>query len=226
MANAVILSIIVPVRNEAANIEALMLHLHQLGTEAVEIIVVDAGSEDGSAAIAAQYAMVLQAARGRARQMNAGAARARGELLLFLHADTRLPDNAVALIRQACAGGYRWGRFAVRLSGSHWLFRIIERMMNWRSCLTRVATGDQAIFVEAALFHQVGGYPDIALMEDIALSKSLRRQAKMKCLDAAVVTSSRRWQQHGIVRTVLKMWWLRALYVLGVSPEQLARMYD
>ncbi len=219
-----------PVLNEARALENLLPALcdnvfGEAEHREIELIVVDGGSSDDTVSIAAQYTRVIEADRGRARQMSTGATQARGEILLFLHADTQLPANAFEQIARARSEGYRWGRFDVCLDGKHWLFRIIERMMNWRSCLTHIATGDQAIFVEANLFRQIGGYPNIALMEDIALSKRLRRRAKMKCLPATVVTSSRRWQQHGIVRTVLTMWLLRLLYALGVSPTRLARMY-
>ncbi|MEO6696754.1 MAG: TIGR04283 family arsenosugar biosynthesis glycosyltransferase, partial [Gammaproteobacteria bacterium] len=165
--------------------------------------------------------------RGRARQMNLGAATACGEILLFLHADTRLPQNAGAVIHSGLAQtGARWGRFDVRLSGRPPLLRVVEALMNWRSRLTGIATGDQAIFVRRDLFERAGGFPDIPLMEDIALSRILKRFSRPFCVRERVITSSRRWEQHGIVRTIFLMWRLRLAYALGADPEQLVRRYS
>lgn len=219
------LSIIMPARNEAAQIVASLLPLQSLRGE-LEIIVVDGGSTDNTAALAAPLCdQLLHSAPGRARQMNAGAAAASAEILLFLHADTQLPANFMQLIEQALGEEKRWGRFDVELQPSSPLLHLVARMMNWRSRLTGVCTGDQGIFVQRRLFTELGGYADLPLMEDIELSKRLRRYNKPVCLQPALTTSSRRWQQHGTLRTVVLMWWLRALYWLGVSPQRLAKWY-
>lgn len=221
------LSIIIPVLNEADHIADLLADLQGLRRRGVELIVVDGGSEDATLARARGMAdHLLSSPPGRARQMNAGAAVAQGEVLLFLHADTRLPAAASDLIREALAGEDRqWGRFDVRLSGRHVLFRLIERSMNWRSGLTGMVTGDQALFVLRETFRQVGGFPDIPLMEDIAISRKLRKRSRPVCLSVPVVTSSRRWEQAGILRTVFLMWALRLAYFMGVSPRRLAAIY-
>lgn len=191
-----------------------------------EVIVVDGGSSDSTVEIAMRFAdKVLSAERGRAAQMNAGAAAARGDVLLFLHIDTRLPAQADTSILNAYANGASWGRFDVRLSGRHWLFRVIETAMNRRSRLTGIATGDQAIFVTADLFQAVAGWPEIPLMEDIALCKTLRRRHSPACLSQQVESSSRRWEQNGIIRTMLTMWTLRLAFFLGADPRRLARYY-
>ena len=222
-----LLSIIIPVLNEAETLPRLKHQLRAFFHPAVEIIVVDGGSNDASATLAGEFAhRVVTSPAGRAKQMNAGAAVATGAMLLFLHADTVLPAaSRQRLLMLAQSGQALWGRFDVRLSGRHRLFRVIEGMMNLRSRLTGVATGDQAIFVHRRLFAQVGGYPDIPLMEDIALSKRLRALYRPVCLRLPVVTSSRRWETYGIVRTVMLMWWLRLLYFLGVSPHRLKQWY-
>jgi len=221
------LSIIVPCLDEAAGIAAALNALAGLRQRGHEVIVVDAG-DDATAELALPLAdRVLRAPRGRAVQMNRGAAVAGGDVLLFLHADTRLPPSAEQLIADGLAGtGPAWGRFDVRLSGRHPLLRVVETAMNWRSRLTGIATGDQAIFVTRDRFRAVGGYPEIPLMEDIALSKALRHQGPPLCLRARVTTSSRRWEQHGIVRTVVLMWSLRLRYFCGADPAELARRYD
>lgn len=222
------LSIIIPTLNEAAAITATLAPLQALRQAQHEVIVVDGGSDDATAAIAATAAdRVVTAARGRARQMNAGAALAAREVLLFLHADTALPaDCAELIIAGMRRTRRRWGRFDVRLSGAPPLLRVIETAMNLRSRISGIATGDQAIFVERALFEQVGGFPDQPLMEDIALSRLLKRRGRPLCLRARVVTSSRRWETRGIVRTVLLMWRLRLAYFCGADPRRLARHYD
>ncbi len=221
------ISIIIPVLEER---EALCRHLpwlQPLRGEEHELILVDGGSTDGGPAEVEELVdQSLSAPPGRARQMNAGAEAARGDILLFLHIDTLLPDNAGERIQQVLQPGEAvWGRFDVKLSGEEPAFRRIESWINRRSRWSGVATGDQAIFVSREAFHQVGGFPDIPLMEDVALSKALRRIARPVCLDERVVTSSRRWERNGIVRTVLLMWWLRLLYTMGVSPHRLHRMY-
>jgi rSAM/selenodomain-associated transferase 2 len=169
---------------------------------------------------------VLSAQRGRAYQMNAGASAAVGDVLLFLHADTRVPDDVAERVCAAMgSSGALWGRFDVRLSGHQWWARMIEFAMNVRSRLTGIATGDQAIFVRRRVFSRLGGFPEIPLMEDIALSRRLKRLARPICLRARVTTSSRRWERQGWVRTVLLMWRLRLAYALGVSPATLVRAY-
>lgn len=221
-----LVSIIIPTLNEAATIRATLAALQPLRQQHCEVIVADAGSEDGTAAQAAGLAdHLLLAPRGRARQMNAGAAVARGQWLLFLHADTRLPALLDEFFCTLSNTSCKWGFFAVRLSGRHGLLRIIEAAISVRSRLTSVATGDQALFIEALQFRQCGGYEDIPLMEDVAISKRLRALGAPLYWATAVVTSSRRWEQRGIIRTVLLMWWLRGSYCLGVSPQRLVARY-
>ena len=221
------LSIILPVLNEADTLPATLAALQPLRRQGHEILVVDGGSDDGTPAVAARLAdRVLTAPRGRGRQMNAGAALASGEVLLFLHADTRLPAAADESIAVALRARSRvWGRFDVRLSGSAWPLRIIEWSMNRRSCLTGMATGDQAIFVTRDAFRRVGGFPELPLMEDLELSRRLKRLSRPACVRPPVITSSRRWEEKGILRTVLLMWSLRLLWFLGVSPQRLVRLY-
>ncbi len=220
------LSVIVPVLDEAAGIAATLQALAPLRASGHEVIVVDGGSQDGTPALAAPLAdAVLSSERGRALQMNAGAAAARGEVLLFLHADTLLPSGADALLLQALHGGVRWGRFDVRISGRHPLLPLVARLMNARSRLTGIATGDQAIFVQAALFRQLGGYAAQPLMEDIEISHRLRRIGPPACLHERVLTSGRRWETRGLWRTVFLMWRLRWRYWRGTAPETLAWTY-
>jgi rSAM/selenodomain-associated transferase 2 len=222
------LSIVVPARNEAAGIVGALDPLQALRAAGHELIVVDGGSGDGTADLAAPLAdRLLAAARGRARQMNAGAGAARGEVLLFLHADTRLPAGADRLILDGLASsGRAWGRFDVSIEGRHRLLPAVAWLMNRRSRWTGIATGDQAIFVRRDAFAAVGGFPPLALMEDIALSAALKRVSPPLCLRERVVTSGRRWESRGVIRTILLMWGLRLRYFLGASPERLARLYD
>jgi rSAM/selenodomain-associated transferase 2 len=220
------LSIIVPVLDEAAGIEAALMALSPCRARGVEVIVVDGGSRDGTAGLADRLASrVLIASRGRAAQMNAGAAMARGDILLFLHADTQLPDNADLLIqRELARSGRAWGRFDIRFDRAGSL-KIIALMMNLRSRLTGIATGDQAVFVTRAAFDAVGGFPSIPLMEDVALSARIKRISRPVCIRAPVTTSARRWRKHGPLRTVFLMWRLRLAYFFGTDPAQLARRY-
>ncbi len=220
------ISIIIPVLNEGETLEAVLLPLQRWREAGHELILVDGGSEDDTMTIAAPLVdILLQSDAGRARQMNHGARAAKGEVLLFLHADTFLPDAADRLLLHALSHR-RWGRFDVRLSGNHAGLRVVERLMNWRSCLTGIATGDQAIFVERGLFEALNGYPELPLMEDIALSKRLKRcGGRPACLKPPLTTSSRRWEEGGILRTILLMWRLRLAYFLGVPAQRLAPHY-
>lgn len=220
------ISIIIPVLNEEDTIESTLHDLQVYRQQGHEIVVVDGGSADDT--VARAYGLVdktLKSKCGRAYQMNTGAEYAEGEVLVFLHADTVLPVGACALISNIIADGNDWGRFNVRLSGKSWIFRVIENMMNWRSWLTSIATGDQAIFVRKSLFTKVGAYPGISLMEDVVLSRKLRNISKPACLKDCVVTSSRKWESNGIVRTVFLMWRLRLMFYFGVPADTLARIY-
>ena len=220
------LSIVMPVLDEADGIGAALEALRPLREGGHEVIVSDGGSTDGTRERAARGAdRVLAAPRGRARQMNAGAEAATGDVFVFLHADTKLPGEAGRVVFEALGRKSGWGSFPVRLSGSHPAFRVIERMISLRSRLSGIATGDQAIFVARDLFRTVGGFADLALLEDVELCRRLRRIARPVRPRVAVVTSSRRWEAGGIARTTVLMWWIRGAYALGVSPERLARHY-
>lgn len=221
------LTIIIPVLDEAPGIAAALQAVEPLRARGHEVIVVDGGSTDGTQALAAPLAdRVVAAPRGRALQMNRGAALAAREAFVFLHADTRLPADADRLVAAALAGGGRdWGRFDVRIDGRSPLLALVGRCMNLRSRLTGIATGDQAIFVTRRAFDRIGGFPEIALMEDIAFSRRARRLSAPACLRAAALTSGRRWDRHGVVRTVLLMWRLRLAFFLGAHPDELARRY-
>ena len=221
------ISVVIPVLNEAQALPFLLQRLRPLARHSCEVVIVDGGSEDGSAAIAENAGFtVLSSARGRARQMNAGAARATGAALLFLHADTQLPDDAIALVTQALASdAHHWGRFNVRITGRHFMLRVVGHMMNLRSRWTGIATGDQAMFVTRAAFDAVGGFADQPLMEDIELSKRLRKISRPACIKRCVSTSGRRWEAHGVWHTILLMWRLRWDYWRGVPASQLAQAY-
>lgn len=220
-------SIIIPVLDEAAGIERHLAALAPLRARGHEVIVVDGGSSDATVMLSRPHAdRVISASRGRALQMNAGAAEARGEMLLFLHADTFLPERADEIIAASIGTGDRvWGRFDVRIIGRHPLLAVVARLMNLRSRWTGIATGDQALFVRREVFARAGGFPAIALMEDIALSSALKRIGPPVCLRARVVTSGRRWEKHGVVRTIAQMWRLRLAYYFGADPDRLARRY-
>ena len=216
----------VPALDEAAVIGTALEALRPLRERGHEIIVCDGGSTDGTCERAAGDAdRVLAAPRGRARQMNAGAEVATGDVLVFLHADTKLPGEADRAVFEALGRSPGWGSFPVRLSGVHPAFRVIERMISLRSRLSGIATGDQAIFVDRDLFRAVGGFADLALLEDVELCRRLRRIVRPVRPRAPVVTSSRRWEAGGIARTTALMWWIRGAYALGVSPDRLARHY-
>ena len=217
------LTIIVPMLNEAAGIADALRALRELDAQ---VIAVDGGSSDQTVDCATPHAdLLLEAARGRARQMNAGAAAAHGEILLFLHADTRLPPAADQIIKQSIANGATWGRFDVEITGNSAWFPVIAGLMNWRSRLTGIATGDQGIFVKRSAFEQIGGFPDIPLMEDIVLAQRLKQLGRPACLREKVSTAGRRWEKHGILRTILIMWWLRLRFFCGADPQQLAIEY-
>ena len=221
--DARLISIIIPALNEAQGIGAALQALAPLRARGHEVIIVDGGSEDRTREIAAPLCdRLIVAQRGRAVQMNAGARAAHGDALVFLHADTRLPEDADKEI-VGCLGKHLWGRFDVAIEGRHWLLPVIARAMNLRSRLTGIATGDQAIFVRREAF---AGFPDIALMEDVAFSKAMKRRGPPACLHSRVLTSGRRWVSRGVLRTVALMWRLRLLYFLGARPEALARRYE
>jgi rSAM/selenodomain-associated transferase 2 len=220
------LSIIIPVLNEAAGIVVLLQSLQGLRAQGAEIIVADGGSADATIQLALPLAdQVMTAPQGRASQMNAGAAIARAPLLLFLHADTRLPAGAMPQLVLAIAQGALWGRFDVKLSGTASGLGLIGTMMNLRSRLSGIATGDQAIFVRRDVFNQLGGFPDLPLMEDISFSRQMKRLGRPACLSEKVITSGRRWEKHGVLRTILLMWSLRLRFFLGADPADLAREY-
>ena len=221
-------SIIIPVLNEAENIRQTLLALQDYRQQGHELIVVDGHSQDQTVELAKDLCDVLVcSAAGRALQMNAGAAQARGNILLFLHADTRLPDNALTgMINTIIKTGRVWGRFNVRLSGRKLMLKLVAHLMNMRSRLTGIATGDQAIFIQRAIFHKINGFANIPLMEDIQISQRLLKESRPVCLRDKVITSSRRWEKNGIIRTIVFMWYLRLSYFLGKSPEQLARLYS
>jgi rSAM/selenodomain-associated transferase 2 len=221
------LSIILPVLNEAAGIARMLAALQPLRDTGAEVIVVDGDSADATAQHAAPYAdRVLQSARGRANQMNAGAAIATGDVLLFLHADTLLPPAADRLIAQGLAASQcAWGRFDVDIAGRPAMLKVIAFMMNWRSRITGIATGDQAIFVKRTDFLAIDGFPVQPLMEDTELSRRLKALSWPLCLRERVTTSGRRWETCGVWRTIVLMWSLRLRYWLGTPAEQLARAY-
>ena len=220
-------SIIVPVLNEAHHIASTLEALQGYRQQGAELIVVDGGSRDETPEIARPLSdRLIQTEKGRALQMNAGANVAHGDVLLFLHADTHLPEQSYLALHAAYeAGPVLWSRFNVRLSGHRFAFRIIEWFMNRRSCLTGIATGDQALAVRRELYQQVKGFPDIPLMEDVAMCKCLKQITRPLCLTESVETSSRRWEQNGVLRTMLLMWCLRLAYFLGMSPARLAEYY-
>lgn len=219
------ISVIVPVLNEEKTIAATLRALAPL--QPYETIVVDGGSQDRTRALAAEFTVkVIAAERGRARQMNRGAREASGEVLLFLHADTRLPATAFADIAVALGDRpYVGGRFDVALDGRHWMLPVVARLISYRSRVSKVGTGDQALFVRREVFQRMGGFPDIPLMEDIAFCRALKHLGPVACLRSRVVTSARRWEADGVWRTIIRMWTLKLLYLIGVSPLRLKRFY-
>ncbi|MGH8613787.1 MAG: TIGR04283 family arsenosugar biosynthesis glycosyltransferase [Gammaproteobacteria bacterium] len=221
-------SVIIPAYNEAATIAATLSVLAPIRAQGHEVILADGCSGDQTIAIArGRIDRVVSSERGRAKQMNAGAAAARGDIFLFLHADTHPPqgalDHIIVGLRET---GLVWGRFDIRLSGGIRLLRVVETLSNVRSQWTGIATGDQALFVHRTAFEAVGGFADVPLMEDIIISRRLKRLSRPLCLKERVVTSSRRWEENGILRTILRMWVLRLAFALGVNPTALARHYE
>ena len=220
------LLVVVPLLNEGAALAEHLQALQTLRLQGACVVVADGGSTDGSVDIAQRLAdQTVSAVRGRASQMNAGVAARPSRVLLFLHADTRLPDDAQRLILEAVEHGSAWGRFDVRLDSDRPVLRIVAALMNLRSRLTGIATGDQAMFMTRAAFEVVGGFPALPLMEDIEMSRRLKRVGRPACLRQRVTTSARRWQQGGVCRTVWLMWCLRAAYFFGADPAGLARRY-
>lgn len=219
------ISVIIPVLNEEKSLAATLQALAGLRPD--ETIVVDGGSQDRTPKIAGRFPVrLIRSERGRARQMNCGALTASGDVLVFLHADTRLPATAWNDIRTALSDGrYVGGRFDVELEGRHWLLPLVGRMISQRSRLSKVGTGDQALFVRREVFQRMGGFPEIPLMEDIAFGRALKRLGKVACLRSRVVTSARRWEADGLWRTILRMWMLKLLYFAGVPPARLQQYY-
>jgi rSAM/selenodomain-associated transferase 2 len=221
------ISIIVPTLNEAERIVTCLQSLRALRKRGAELIVADGGSTDATLVLAKPWAdRVLVGPRGRAKQMNLGASNAGGDVLLFLHADTQLPADASAALDAALADAQvSWGRFDVQIDGASPLLKLVAALMNLRSRASGIATGDQAIFVRRDVFQRLGGFPNQPLMEDVEISKRLRKLSRPACLRQRVTTSGRRWEQRGVLRTIVLMWMLRALYWIGLPAERLARMY-
>jgi len=219
------ISVIVPVLNEEKTIAASLQAL--LTLTPYEIIIADGGSADRTLELAGPFPVkVISSERGRGRQMNRGAAEARGDVLLFLHADTRLPASALNDIDAALnEPRYVGGRFDVELAGDHWLLPLVGRLISYRSRLSKVATGDQALFVRREVFERMGGFPDMPLLEDIAFCRTLKRLGDVACLRSRVVTSARRWEVDGVWRTIFTMWIIKLLYFAGVSPARLKQFY-
>jgi rSAM/selenodomain-associated transferase 2 len=221
------ISIIIPTINEEYKIEQLLNSLQPLRQLGHEVIVVDGGSFDSTVSLALPLCdHICQSTKSRSVQMNSGVRKASGHCFIFLHADTLLPDNILELFSKINSIENQWGRFDIRLTGHEWIFRVIEKCMNSRSRLTGIVTGDQAIFVGKALFAEVNGYPEIALMEDIAISKLLMKYSKPVCIREKVISSSRRWEKNGVIKTIIKMWVFRLLYFFCYDTNQLAKRYE
>lgn len=220
------IAVIIPALNEQANILATLQPLQSWRQKGHQVIVVDGGSQDDTVALAEPYTdVVVNSSPGRSLQMNLGEEATTADILLFLHADTIIDENADQLIINTITSGKRWGRFSVQFDTPRWTFRVIALLMNLRSCLTSIATGDQAMFVEHELFDQVGRFPVIPLMEDIQLSVNLKRYQRVTCLPQKVITSARRWKNRGIFKTIVLMWLLRIAYFIGVPAEKLHKLY-
>ncbi|WP_435978873.1 TIGR04283 family arsenosugar biosynthesis glycosyltransferase [Psychrobacter sp. DM4] len=238
MTAIVTVSIIIPILNEADNLPHLFAHINGLNPAPKEVIMVDGSSNDNSLALAKQMIksltidsqsatdwQVVESKAGRATQMNEGAALATGDVLLFLHADTILPTASILDIARVMYQGAKWGRFDVRLDSPDWTLKLVGQMINLRSRLSSIATGDQAIFIKRKVFEEINGYPNQALMEDIEVSKRLKSIGKPACLKSKVTTSARRWRQHGTWRTIALMWQLRFDYWRGVSADNIKKRY-
>jgi rSAM/selenodomain-associated transferase 2 len=219
----ILVSIIIPVYNEASQLDQSLKNLFDTAQQPnIEVILSDGGSTDNSLAIAKQYpCKIINSDTGRARQMNAGIKHANGDHLLFLHADTTLPNDWIAQIQKS----KNWGFFPIKLTGRHRLLRIIETAINLRSRISKVATGDQGLHFTPSFFDEIKGFPNIPIMEDVAISKRARRKSKPSISNSSVITSSRRWEHNGIIKTVFLMWGLRLAYWLGINPERLHRIY-
>lgn len=221
------LSIIIPVLNEQENIRGLLKLLQSARNRGAELVVVDGSSTDLSCEVAEPLCdHLVHSERGRAKQMNAGAARASGKLLWFLHADSIPSDAALDRLRKICDSGENvWGRFDISMSGSHFLLKMVAFMMNIRSSVTGIATGDQGIFIHRNLFEEVNGFPDLLLMEDISICRELKKIMMPLCCREKLVTSSRKWEEKGILRTIMLMWWIRFSYAMGSDPKKLYQQY-
>ena len=223
------IAIVVPVFNEALALPHLMGNLDVLRettSQDFELVFADGGSTDGTVALIEKRGFrVISSPKGRAWQMNAGAAQSTGDVLLFLHADTQLPANALTAITSNLVGNSCWGRFDVRIAGKPWMLGVVARMMNWRSRLTGIATGDQAMFMKRVAYQTIGGFAEQALMEDIEASRRLRQLSRPACISSPVVTSGRRWETRGLWTTIFLMWRLRWAYWRGQNPKQLAELY-
>ncbi len=221
--SGITISIVMPTFNEATHLHDTLTAIYaSIDQAAVEVIIADGGSSDQTLDIAQQFpCQIVSSETGRARQMNQGCQQAKGEWLVFLHADSRLPKDWQTNVLNTL----QWGFFPVRLSGQRWPLRIIEKAMNLRSSITRVGTGDQGLFFRQSFFRQVGGFAEIPIMEDIAICKQARQLSSPAIAKSAIITSSRRWEENGIIKTVLLMWWLRLAYWFGTSPERLHRIY-
>jgi len=220
------LCIVLPVLDEGPALAERLRALQGLRRRGARVVVVDGGSQDETLAVAREHAdLTLLAPRGRASQMNAGAAACPADVLLFLHADTVLPDSADVLVRRATLGPFAWGRFDVRIDSSRRLLRLVGALMNLRSRWSGIATGDQALFVRHDLFQRIGGFPDLPLMEDVAICRLLKQHGRPACLRERVTTSARRWERHGAWRTIFLMWRLRAAFFFGADPRELAIQY-
>jgi len=221
-----VLSIVIPAYNEAAGLAATLLPLQAMRQRGVEIVLADGGSSDNTCEVARPWVdQIINAPKGRARQMNAGAAAARGDAFLFLHADSLLPADGDEWIAIALANGKTWGCFDIRISGRHFLLPVIAWFINRRSRLTGIATGDQGIFATREAWHQCGGFPDQPLMEDVEFCKRMKKRSPPARLPAVLATSGRRWEQRGVWRTVWLMWRLRFQYFLGADPALLHASY-